>query len=341
MIYHHVGTAGLKVSSLCLGTMTFGNGADEATSAELYGMARDAGLNCFDCANVYAGGESERILGRLIKAHRHEVVVATKAFYPVGAGPNDRGLSRLHLARTLDESLRRLDTDHVDIFYFHNFDVETPLEESLAAVDDFVRQGKVRYLGLSNFSAWQVMKAMVVIRANGLTPPVCVQPMYNLLKRQCEAEILPMALSEGLGVFPYSPLGGGLLTGKYLRAPDDDGRFSHNEMYQKRYADPENARVVEAFCAVAAARGHEPASLAVAWAASHPGVTAPIIGARTTEQLATVLGALDVAMDPEFRAEIAALSFEPAPANDRSEERAGFGYAKALGTSPTPAAPSP
>lgn len=322
MIYKFMGRTGLKVSAIAYGTMSFGGDADEAASRALFKACRDAGVNHFDCADIYAGGRSEEILGRLIKDCREEVVITSKAYFATSKDVNAMGASRRHIQFALEASLRRLQTDRVDIYYVHRFDDRTPLEETLRALDDLVRHGKIVYLGASNFAAWQVAKALGISAREGLAPFACIQPMYNLVKRQAEAEILPMALSEGLGVFPYSPLGGGLLSGKYgpgLRP--EAGRLVTNKIYATRYVDELNYDVAARFTAFAKERGFQPASLAVAWVGSHPSVTAPLVGARSTEQLAPLLAAADIAMTPELRAEISALSPEPPPATDRSEER--------------------
>ncbi|MCA9941157.1 MAG: aldo/keto reductase [Anaerolineales bacterium] len=328
MEYRFLGRTGVRVSMLGLGTMAFGGDADAATSGALYARARDAGINLFDCADVYAGGESEHVLGRLIAAHRDDVVIASKAYFPTGdKGPNDRGSSRYHLVRAVEASLRRLKTDRIDLYFLHRFDDETDLAESLRALDDLVRQGKILYPALSNFAAWQAQRAVDLCERHGWARPVCVQPMYNLAKRQAEVEILPQAKANDLAVMPYSPLGGGLLTGKYGRdRQPQSGRLVENTMYQTRYGDEWVMDVADDFAALARARGYDPVALAVAWVGSHPAVTAPIIGARSVEQLEGSLRSVDIPMTPELRAEIAALSPEPPPATDRNEERTPHNY---------------
>lgn len=331
MEYRPLGRTGLKVSSLGLGTMSFGGDADEAMSAQLYGAARDAGINLFDTADVYNGGRSEEILGKLISGCRNDLIIASKAYFPTGAGPNDRGSSRYHLVRAVEASLTRLGTDRLDIFYLHRFDDVTPLEDVLRTVEDLVRQGKVLYPAVSNFAAWQVAKALGIAHARGYLPLVCMQPMYNLVKRQAEVEILPLAAAEGLGVFPYSPLGGGLLSGKYgaIDRPPS-GRILDTPMYRLRYDDEEHFETAERFRALASAHGHHPATLAIAWVASHPAVTAPLVGARNTAQLAPALAAAELTLSVEFRASISALSRTPAPATDRNEEASAHDYAATL-----------
>lgn len=321
MEYKRLGNTGLKVSPLCLGTMTFGDGADEAMCKKIYKMSRDEGINFFDCANIYAGGESERILGKLINMHRDEVIISTKVYFPTSDDVNGQGLSRFHLTKALDNSLKNLNTDYIDVYFLHHFDEETPIEETLETLNDFVRQGKVLYLGLSNFAAWQVMKAISITIQFNYAPIACIQPMYNLLKRQCESEILPMAQHQVLGVVPYSPLAGGYLTGKYQKGKPEEGRLNTNEMYQKRYVEKTNAKTVEKFYEFAKEKGYHPVSLAIAWVASHPGITSPIIGARNAGQLTPALASLDLPMTIELRELISGFSPSPPLPTDRSEER--------------------
>ena len=324
MEYRLLGSTGVKVSKLCFGTMSFGGDADEETSAAMFHRCREVGINFFDCANVYSKGRAEEILGRLIKGCRDEVVITSKVYFPTGPDVNARGAHRRHIMRAVEESLRRLQTETIDIYFIHHFDPETPLEETLRALDDLVSQGKILYPGASNFAAWQVAKALGISALHHWARFEVLQPMYNLVKRQAEVEILPMARSEGLGVIPYSPLGGGLLTGKYGvgRLPSE-GRLVSNPMYRKRYGDRWVYEVAENFTRFAQEHGYNPVSLAVAWVASHPAVTAPIIGARNVEQLEGSLGSLEIEMTPDLRAAISALSPEPPPATDRSEEKEG------------------
>ena len=325
--YRLLGRTGLRVSPLAMGTMSFGNEADESTSKALYARAREAGINVFDCADVYAKGRSEVILGKLIASERDDVVLTTKAYFPTGSGPNARGTSRYHLVRAVEASLTRLGTDRIDVFFLHRFDDDTDLEETLRALEDLVRAGKILYPAVSNFAAWQTMKALGIQRARGLGPMVAIQPMYNLVKRQAEVELLPMARSEGLGVFPYSPLGGGLLTGKYGEdARPEMGRIVDDPMYATRYGATNDFVVASRFTELARSRGVHPVSLAIAWVAAHPAVTAPLLGARNLEQLEPALKATEVAMDDELYQAIAALSPTPPPATDRNEERSAHTY---------------
>ena len=304
--------------------MSFGDIADEAESARMFHRCREVGINFFDCANTYAGGRSEEILGELIADCRNEIVLTTKVVSSTGDDINQGGASRRHIQIALEESLRRLNTDRIDVYFLHHHDAETPIEESLRALDDLVRQGKILYPAVSNWAAWQVMKAQgIAARDRGLARIECLQPMYNLVKRQAEVEILPMAANEEIGVIPYSPLGGGLLTGKYAAdGRADAGRLIENRMYSKRYGLADYYQSAADFAAHASERGLQPATLAVAWVMAHPAVTAPIIGARNLEQLESSLAALDVAMTPEWYDEISALSPTPPPAHDRLEERA-------------------
>jgi aryl-alcohol dehydrogenase-like predicted oxidoreductase len=327
MEYRLLGKTGVQVSSLCFGTMSFGGDADEATSAAMYRRCRDAGINFFDCANTYAGGRSEQILGKLIAPDRDEIVLTSKVFFPVGTDINARGLSRRHMMLAVEASLKRLNTDRIDVYFLHGFDANTPIEESLRALDDLTAQGKILYPGVSNWAAWQIAKGLGIAVAQGWARFQCMQPMYNLVKRQAEVELLPLALSEQVGVIIYSPNAGGLLTGKYSTTQrPDGGRLKENPLYTARYGDPINFEIAERFTAYAAGHGVEPAALSVAWVMSHPAITAPIIGARNLRQLEGTLGALDIKMTPEWRAEISALSPEPPPATDRNEERLGVLY---------------
>jgi aryl-alcohol dehydrogenase-like predicted oxidoreductase len=331
MQYEFLGQTGVKVSEICFGTMTFGGDSDEKVSADLYKFARDAGINFFDCANIYVGGRSEEILGELMHGHRDEVVIASKAYFSTGEDVNASGLSRRHLMHSVEASLERLDTDYIDLFYMHRFDETTPLDESLRALDDMIRQGKILYLGASNFAAWQVEKALGVSLHQGFARVECIQPMYNLVKRQAEVELLPMAEADGLSVFPYNPMGAGLLTGKYgVKKRPKSGRLVDSEIYGTRYSEEMMYQIADEFTGIAKREGVEPAALAVAWVGGHPAVTAPIVGARTLEQLSGSLSSVEIEMTAELWAEISALAPEPPPATDRSEERTSttFGVRK-------------
>ncbi|MCD4739377.1 MAG: aldo/keto reductase [Anaerolineae bacterium] len=327
MEYKSLGNTGVKVSELCLGTMSFGGDADADTSAAMFRRCREVGINFFDCANVYQRGRAEEILGELIAGCRDAVVITSKVYFPMSAAPNAGGATRYHIMRAVEASLRRLDTEVIDIYFIHRFDELTPLEETLRALDDLVSQGKILYPAASNFAAWQVSKALGISEREGWAKFAVIQPMYNLVKRQAEVELFPLAQAEGLGVMPYSPLGGGLLTGKYGPAHrPETGRLVENRMYQIRYGADWVYEVAARFTDFARLRGYDPVSLAVAWAGSHPAVTAPIIGARNIMQLEGSLKALEIEMTPELRAGISALSLEPPPATDRNEEQTEFNY---------------
>jgi len=325
MNYKLIGRTGLQVSSLCLGTMTFGNETDHETAAEIFRRCRDRGLNLLDTANVYAGGKTEEIVGRLLKDCREEWILCSKFQGRMGAGPNDRGCSRRHVTRAIEATLRRLQTDRIEFYFIHNVDRLTPLEETLGALDDLVRQGKILHPAISNAAAWQVMKGLGISERKNLSRFECVQPMYNLLKRQAEVEILPMADSEGLGVIPYSPTAAGMLTGKYSRVGETaTGRIAQNKFYSARYGEDEYKEATLKFVDTCISKGWNPATVSVAWVAAHPSVTAAIIGARTVEHIETALAALDFPMSTELRKEISALSKEPPIATDRRDEQLGM-----------------
>ncbi len=322
MKYKYLGNTGIQVSALCFGTMSFGGDADEATSTAMFNRCRDAGINFFDCANVYSGGLSEEMLGRLIADCRDEVIITSKVHGQMGTDINAKGASRRNLRLALEASLKRLKTDYLDLYFLHHFDPHTPVEETLRTLDDLVRAGKILYPAVSNYAAWQIATALGISAREGLARFECVQPMYNLAKRQAEVEILPLAQANNLAVIPYSPLGGGLLTGKYGKtARPDSGRLMENKMYQARYGEALYYEVAESFINFAQERGFNPASLAVAWVGSHPAVTAPIIGARNLAQLEGSLKSLEIDLPPELRAEVSALSPEPPLATDRAEEK--------------------
>lgn len=319
MEHRRLGRTGVRVSRLCLGTMSFGGDADEAESGRMYSACREAGVNFFDCADQYNKGRSEEILGRLLRGHRDEVVIATKCFNPTGSDLNARGASRRHVSRAVEASLRRLGTDRVELLFLHHHDALTPIEEQMRALEDLVRAGKVLYPAVSNFAAWQTQAALDIQERQGWARLQAIQPMYNLVKRQAEVELLPMANANGLAVMPYSPAGGGLLSGKY-QDRGAQGRLVTNKMYTERYGEPWMHEVAAKFSAFCKGRGWHPMSAAVAWVGAHPAVTSPIIGARSLAQLQASLDSLKIEMTPALREEIAALSRTPPPATDRSEE---------------------
>ena len=327
MKYKLLGKTGVEVSELCLGTMAFGGTADKKESSKMFNVCRDAGINFFDCANVYEKGLSEKILGDLISDSRDQVIITSKVYFPMGKDVNARGGSRKHIMSAVHESLKRLKTEYIDIYFLHRFDDLTPIEETLRAMDDLVTSGKILYLGASNFAAWQVAKALGVSERNGWSRFECIQPMYNLVKRQAEVEILPMALSEKVSVISYSPLGGGLLSGKYgVDKIPKDGRLIENKMYAERYSDPNMYQIAENLILLAEEQNCSPISLAISWVASHPAITAPIIGGRNADQLEPSLRSLDINMTEELRNLISGLSPQPPLATDRNEENTEFNY---------------
>ena len=318
-----LGRTGVRVSQLCFGTMSFGGDADAETSAAMYARCRDAGINFFDTADAYNAGESERILGRLMKAHRDELVVATKCHSPQGADVNARGASRRHLTRAVEASLRRLATDRVDVLFLHHFDRRTPIDEQMRGLEDLVRSGKVLYPAVSNYAAWQTLAALAVQEHRGWSRLEVIEPMYSLVKRQAEVEILPMAEAHRIAVIPYSPAAGGLLSGKYAAGSEDveRSRLRADRRYAARYGEDWMRDTAARFAAFCRGRGLDPVSAAVAWVGAHPAVTAPIIGARNVDQLQASLDSVGIEMTPALRAEIAALARTPPPATDRLEEQ--------------------
>ncbi len=323
MKYKTLGRTGVKVSELCYGTMAFGGDADEETSGQMFRQCRELGINFFDTANVYSNGRSEEILGRLIQGARDELVISSKVCGQMGEDPNDRGLSRRHIMQAVEASLKRLQTDRLDFYFVHNFDADTPIEETLGALDDLVRAGKILYPAVSNWAAWQIAKALGHCARERLARFECIQPMYNLAKRQVEVEILPLARSEGLGVVTYSPLGGGLLTGKYgVGKRPERGRLLEQDNYIKRYANPVYYEIAERFVQYAGDQGVHPVTLALAWVMKHPDLSAPIIGGRDLDQLQPSLAALEFELSTEMYAEISALTIAPPPPTDRAEVQA-------------------
>lgn len=301
--------SGNEVSRFSFGCMQFGGGADEAASGAMYAACREAGISFFDTAYGYTEGRSETLLGQLIAPERDDVFVATKCAYR-GAAPDA-------IEVQIAESRRRLGIDVIDLLYLHRWDPAVPLEVTLGALAGPVAEGVVRYVGVSNYASWQVMKARQMAREIGFDITF-LQPMYNLVKRQVEVELLPMAISEGFAVCPYSPLGGGLLTGKYQKG--GSGRVTDDASYAVRYAPEWMSRTAGDLLAVSEELGVPAATLAVAWAARHPGVFGPIISARSLEQLAPSLAALSFDMDDPLYARLSALSPTPPPATDRLEE---------------------
>ncbi len=312
MNYRHLGHSGLQISPLVLGTDNFGNPTAEAEAHAIIAAAVDAGINCIDTADLYAAGETESIVGRALKALgvRDRVILTSKCYYPTSTSPNDRGNSRYHIMRACEASLRRLQTDVIDLYQLHRPDFDTPLEETLRALDDLVRQGKVRYIGSSTAPAWHIMEAIMVSELRGYVRFASEQSPYNLLDRRIENELLPMVKRHGLGLITWSPLAMGMLAGRYASAADVPAD-SRAQLRGGIYAERVTARGVEVgnqFASLAREHGMEPAQLAVLWVKEREGVTAPIIGPRTLAQLQTLLPVLEMALSEELRAACDALS---------------------------------
>ncbi len=322
MDHVRLGRTGLKVSRLCLGTMTFGNQCDEPTSRAILDAAVEGGITFLDTADVYplggsteTAGRTEEIIGRWMAGRRHELVVATKCHFPMSGRPFDRGSSRRHVLDAVDASLRRLGTDFVDLYQLHHFDPETPIDETLRALEDVVRSGRARYVGCSNFLAWQVARALGRSEVLGVARFDSVQPRYNLLFREFERELFPLCLSEGIGVIPYNPIAGGLLSGKHRRegGPPPGSRFTLGTaatMYQERYWHEREFATVDALRALAREAGLDLVTLAVAWVMANPAVTAPIVGASRPEQLRPSLAAASAALAPDLKSRLDELTAE-------------------------------
>lgn len=313
MNYRYLGRTGLKVSEICLGAMTFGRESDEATSYDVLNRFVEAGGNFIDTANVYGRGVSETILGKwLAQQPRESLVIASKVRFPMGEGVNEIGLSRKHILASVDASLQRLQTDYIDLFQVHCWDFGAPLEETLSTLDTLVKQGKVRYLGASNYAGWQLQKAVDLAKHNGWEPFSALQPLYNLLDRELEWELVDVCLNEGLGILPWSPLRGGWLSGKYRRGSekpvagtrvDDATRLNWSESWEV-YANERTWNILDALFAVAEAEGKTPAQVALNWVGNQPGVTSPIIGARTLGHLDDNLGAVGWRLSAESQTKL-------------------------------------
>jgi aryl-alcohol dehydrogenase-like predicted oxidoreductase len=333
-----LGATGTAVSAYALGTMTFGAEADEADSHAMLDRYLEAGGNFVDTADVYSHGASEEIIGRWLEkgGRRDEIVLATKARFRMGEGPNDVGLSRLHLQRACDASLERLGVDTIDLYQAHCWDPVTPLEETLAAFAELVAAGKVRYVGVSNFAGWQLQRAALLGRLPGHAPVVTLQPQYSLLSREIEWELVPLCLEEGVGMLPWSPLGGGWLTGKYSRdeRPSGATRLGEDPDRGQEAWDRRNTEltwaVVDAVQEIADAQGASMAQVALSWVSSRPGVTSTILGTRTVEQLDDNLGAAELELEPEQVARLDEVSDPGLPPypygfiDEMSEDRAGL-----------------
>ncbi|MBI4328703.1 MAG: aldo/keto reductase [Chloroflexi bacterium] len=306
MKYVNLGRTGVKVSDFCLGCMTFGWGADgggcdEETARLIIDRALEAGVNFLDTANVYGNGLSEEIVGRALKGRRQSVVLATKFHGAMSQDPNDRGGSRKNIMRAVEESLRRLQTDYIDLYQAHGMDPSTPLEETLSALADLVRQGKVRYIGCSNYAAWFLTKALWTSDRHGYPRMESVQPVYNILARNIEGELLPLCADQKIGVIVYNPLAGGFLSGKYRASepPPPNTRMSERELYKQRYWHSQNFQAVERLGEIAGRHGTSLPRLSLGWVRANPRVTSVIVGARTLAQLEENLGAWETDLSPE------------------------------------------
>jgi len=286
MEYRRMGRTGLKVSEICLGTMTFGHGTDQAEANRIVDLAFAVGVNFFDTANTYGNGQSEILLGKALNRRRKEIVLATKFFNPTGPNPNDSGMSRVHIMRALEDSLARLQTDYIDLYYIHHVDTQTPLEEMLRALDDLVHHGKVRYLACSNYQAWRLMDALWTSDAKNLARFECYQPQYSLVVRDIEQEIIPACQHKGLGVVVWSPLAGGFLTGKYRPGEQQvaGSRSAEGWAYPRAYFAANADETLGVLLEVAQQLGRSPAQVALRWVLEQPAITSAIIGARTVEQ---------------------------------------------------------
>ncbi|HWJ73662.1 MAG TPA: aldo/keto reductase [Kaistia sp.] len=320
MEYRLLGRSGLKVSTLSFGTATFGGvgglakwGATDTTEARrLLDICIEAGINLIDTSNAYSSGRSEEILGEVLDGRTADLVIATKVRFPMGSGPNDEGLSRHHIIRQCEASLKRLRIEAIDLYQLHEWDGQTPLEETMEALDTLVRSGKVRYVGASNFSGWQLMKAMETSRANRFVPLVSQQIYYSLESRDAEYELIPVTLDQGLGVLVWSPLAGGLLSGKYRRGqtPAEGGRHL-NDWHEPPIADENRLYdTIEVLVAIAEARGASAAEVALAWLLDRPGITSVIIGARHEHQLTRNLGAAEMKLTDDERSRLDAVSLQ-------------------------------
>lgn len=313
MEYRRMGRTGLKVSELCLGTMTFGHSADEEESRKIVDLALDKGVNFLDTANTYADTRSEQYLGRILQDRRKDVVLATKFFNPTGPGPNESGMSRVNIMNAVEDSLRRLQTDWIDVYYIHHVDTQTPLEEMLRAMDDLVRQGKVRYTACSNYEAWRLATALGISDANGWARFDCYQPQYSLVVRDIEQELIPLCEYAGLGVVVWAPMAGGFLTGKYKPGERTAAgtRSEEGWAYPQPYFAANADDTLKTLLAVAGRIEQTPAQVAVRWVMEQPGITSAIVGARTADQLSDTLQAAEFELPELERARLSEVSYLP------------------------------
>ena len=309
MDYVRLGRTGLKVSKICLGTNMFGAGyVDDERAIGVVNKAYEVGINFIDTADAYHSGLSEHVVGKAVKGHRQDFVIGTKGFVPTGTGPNDSGLSRKHLIDAVDGSLRRLNTDYIDLYQVHYWDPDTPLEETLGTLDGFVRQGKIRYLGCSNHAAWQLCRALWVSDKHGLERFESVQPEYNFARREIERELFPLCEDQQVGVIPYQVLMAGILTGAYDQsgAPPEDSHMTsrHAERAKNTYWNDNTFSMVDKLKTISAELGYDPAQIVIAWTLSKPAVTSVIVGSSRDEQIVKNAEASEIALPPEILDEL-------------------------------------
>ncbi len=311
MEYRNLGRTGLKVSEICLGTMTFGLYTDEAEADRMLGLSMNAGVNFVDTANAYIGGKSESILGNIIGKKRDELVLATKFFNPMGKGPNDSGWSRSHLMKSVEASLKRLKTDYIDIFYIHHVDIQTPIEEPLRALNDLVTQGKIRYLACSNFEAWRLMDALWISDHHDWSRIECYQPQYSLLVRDIEDELIPLCQHKGVGAVVWAPLAGGFLTGKYRPGEErnlEGTRSADGWCFPDPFYAHNSEEILTTLLEVSDELGRSPAQVALRWVVEQPAITSAIVGARNCEQLEDNLLAGSWSLDDASREKLTRVS---------------------------------
>jgi aryl-alcohol dehydrogenase-like predicted oxidoreductase len=313
MKYRRMGRTGLKVSEICLGTMTFGHGADEDVAKKMVDLCFDAGINFFDTADSYGNGQSEILLGKALTGRRRDAIVATKFFNPMGPGPNDSGMSRVHIMQAIEDSLKRLGMDYVDLYYIHHVDVQTPIEEMLRALDDLVHQGKVRYIACSNYQAWRLATALCISQSNNLARFECYQPQYSLVVRDIEQELIPLCQYHGLGVVVWSPLAGGFLSGKYKpgQRTTSGTRSVEGWAYPQGYFASNADQTLSVLLEIADELGRSPAQVAIRWVLEQPAITSVIVGARTLAQLRDNLGAAGWRLEGEALQRLNDVSYLP------------------------------
>ena len=326
MEYRNLGRTGLKVSEICLGTMTFGLYTEESEADKMLGLSIDAGVNFVDTANTYISGKSETILGNVMGKRRDDLVLATKFFNPMGPGPNDSGWSRSHLMKSVEASLQRLKTDYIDIFYIHHVDVQTPIEETLRALNDLVSQGKIRYLACSNFEAWRLMDALWISDHHDWSRIECYQPQYSLLVRDIEDELIPLCQYKGVGAVVWAPLAGGFLTGKYKPGGKrnlEGTRSADGWCFPDPFYAPNAEEILTTLLEVSDELGRSPAQVAIRWVVDQPGITSAIVGARNCEQLKDNLLAGSWKLDEASRQQMTDVS-KPRARYPKSMESAMF-----------------